>query len=156
MMSSLAYLSLASVAYAVMPQGGGSVYINGGAFSFVAGKQDPSAVSYGYYKDMTLAASGFGQLSITTNSAFNDTTQMYAAGYLEAALTQERIWTHSNNVLAWIESQFKGGVIPDNVKAFFVTQDAWTRQQIATNTSDHWVGMGSILAQFDGMVAGCE
>jgi hypothetical protein len=105
---------------------------------------------------MTLAASGFGQLSVSTNNKFNDTTQMYAAGFLEAALTQERIWTHTNNVFAWITSQFKGGVIPDNVKAFFVSQDAWTRQQIATNTSDHWVGMGSILSQFDGLVAGCE
>ena len=56
--------------------------------------------------------------------------------------------------MAWISSQFKGGVIPQNVKDFFAAQDAWTRAQIASNASDHWVGMGSILAQFDGMVAG--
>ena len=142
---------------AILPEGGGSVYLDAsGKWSFVSGAQDPAAVAWGYYKDMAAGptVSGFGQLSISTSATFNDTTQMYGAGYLEAALTQERIWSHTNNAMAWISSQFKGGVIPQNVKDFFVTQDQWTRAQIASNTSDHWVGMGSILAQFDGMVAG--
>lgn len=140
----------------MLPEGGGSVYLTAGAWRFVPGTQDPAAVAWGYYKDMAAGptVSGFGQLSISTSSSFNDTTQMYGAGYLEAALTQERIWSHTNNAMAWISSQFKGGVIPQNVKDFFATQDAWTRAQIASNSSDHWVGMGSILAQFDGMVAG--
>jgi hypothetical protein len=103
---------------------------------------------------MATTGSGFGQLSVTTSAAFNDTAQMYGAGFLEAALTRERIWSHSINALAWINSQFKGGVIPPNVVAFFATQDAWTRANIASNSSDHWVAMGSILAQFDGLAAG--
>ena len=144
-----------AAAHAVMPQGGGSVYYAPPSnYTFVAGAQDPSAAAWGYYKDMTLATSGFGQLSISTSASFPDAVQMHAAGYLEGALTQERIYSHTQNAMAWIESQFKGGVIPANVQAFFVTQDAWTRAQIASNASDHWVAMGSILAQFDGMVAG--
>ena len=149
----------AGTALAVMPEGGGSVFLDGGStWRFAPGPQDPTAVAWGYYKDMSAGptVSGFGQLSISTGSSFNDTTQMFGAGYLEAALTQERIYSHTNNAMAWIQSQFKGGVIPQNVKDFFVTQDAWTRAQIASNSSDHWVGMGSILSQFDGMVAGYQ
>lgn len=143
--------------FAVMPEGGGSVYLlNGVTFSFVPGKQDDSAVSWGYYKDMTVfaASNGFGQLSITTNPLYNDTTQMFAAGYLEACLTHERIYSHTNNAMAWITEQFKGGVIPQVVQDFFATQDQWTRSQIASNNSDYWQGMSAILSQFDGMVQG--
>ena len=117
---------LAPAAIAVMPEGGGSVYLTAGTWRFAPGAQDPAAVAWGYYKDMSAGptVTGFGQLSVSTNAAFNDTTQMFGAGYLEAALTQERIWSHTNNAMAWIQSQFKGGVIPQNVKDFFATR-AW-------------------------------
>lgn len=118
------------------------------------GVQDPSAVSWGVYTDMEGTDSGFGQLSISTSSSFPDATQMYGAGFLEAALTQQRIWSHANNTLAWISSQFKGGVIPQVVINFFTTQDQWKRAQFATNTSDYWVGVKSIVNQLDGLVAG--
>jgi hypothetical protein len=45
----------------------------------------------GRTQDWPETASGFGALSISTNPAFNDTAQMFAAGYLEGALTQPRI-----------------------------------------------------------------
>ena len=138
-----------------MPEGGGSVYFTApSTYKFVPGAQDPAAAAWGYYKDMTLATSGFGQLSVSTAAAFPDAVQMHAAGYLEAALTQERIFSHTSNAMAWIEGQFKGGVIPQNVKDFFAAQDAWTRAQIASNTSDYWQGVAAIIAQFDGMVEG--
>ena len=141
--------------HAVLPAGVGSVYFTApSTYRFALGIQDPAAAAWGSYTDMTLAVSGFGQLSVSTSSSFPDAVQMHAAGYLEAALTQERIYSHSQNVLAWIESQFKGGAIPQNVKDFFATQDAWTRSQIASNTSDYWQGMAAILSQFDGMVEG--
>ena len=82
---------------------------------------------------------------MSTSSAFNDTTQMFAAGFLEAALTRSRIWSHANNTLAWISSQFKGGVIPPVVEAFFTTQDAWTRAQVAANASARWQATGAVL-----------
>ena len=134
----------------------GSVFIVNNAFTFVAGPEDPAAVARGHYIDMAGTTSGFGQLAISTSAAFNDTAQMFAAGYLEAALTRPRIWSHGNNTLAWIASQFKGGVIPAVVERFFVDQDAWTRAQIASNKTDRWVAMGSLLSQFDGLVAGYQ
>ena len=155
MLRTFCLLSAAAAVRAVMPEGGGSVYFTApSTYKFVAGAQDPAAAAWGYYKDMTLATSGFGQLSVSTAAAFPDAVQMHAAGYLEAALTQERIFSHTNNAMAWIEGQFKGGVIPQNVKDFFATQDAWTRAQIAANTSDYWQGVAAIIAQFDGMVEG--
>jgi hypothetical protein len=149
-----AALALLPAALAVFPQGTASCYKTGSTWSVVYGQQDPAAVAWGTYTDMSLTGSGFGQLSISTNAANDDATQMFGAGYCEAALTQERIWSHANNTLAWISSQFKGGVIPPVVVNFFQTQDAWTRAQVASNTSDHWVGMGSILSQLDGLIAG--
>ncbi len=97
MLRCVVFSSLLLGVAAVLPEGGGSVYVTSGAWRFVPGAQDPAAVAWGYYKDMASGptVSGFGQLSISTSSAFNDTTQMFGAGYLEAALTQERIWSHT-------------------------------------------------------------
>lgn len=151
----LTILTLLVAAATALPEGG--VYFTApSTYTFRAGPADPDAVSWGTYKDMAEATtSGFGQLSVSTSASYPDTVQMYAAGYLEAALTRERIYSHAQNTLAWIRSQFKGGVIPQNVQAFFVTQDTWMRSQITSNpAADYWIGMGSIVSQFDGMVAG--
>jgi hypothetical protein len=73
----------------------------------------------------------------------------------EGALTYERIHQQADNVRAWIRSEFTGGVIPPAFQQWFTTQDAWTRSQITGNpTSTYWQGLGAIMAQFDGMVAG--
>jgi hypothetical protein len=52
---------------------------------------DKSAVAFGSYIDMAEAVNAFGSLSISTNNQYNDSAQMYAAGFLEGALTQPRI-----------------------------------------------------------------
>ena len=64
------------------------------------------------------------------------------------------IFQQFTNVNAWIVSNFKGGVIPPAFQAFFNTQDAWTRANVKSNTSALWAGVGAIVAQFDGLVAG--
>ena len=149
------FAALAAAASAEFSLSGSVVFTNG-KYSFVPGAEVPTAAAFGRYRDMSETTSGFGQLTITTSAAYDDVTQMHAAGFLEAALTRPRIWSHANNTLAWIASQFKGGVIPPVVERFFVAQDAWTRAQIAANTSDRWVGMHSILSQFDGLVDGYQ
>ena len=158
-MFSRALLAAAAAACAAVAQPlttTGSVYYDlpSDKWSFVAGPPLANAVASGSYTDMNGTQSGFGQLSVTTSAAFDDVTQMFGAGYVEAALTRARIWSHANNTLAWIASQFKGGVIPANVVAFFGKQDAWARANVASNKSAAWVATGSILAQFDGLAAG--
>jgi hypothetical protein len=47
---------------------------------------------------------------------------------------------------------------PANQKLFdfLHTQDTWMRKKIETDSSAYWKGMGLILAQYDGMVAGYD
>ena len=135
----------------------GSVYYTApSTYSFTPGVLDPAAAAWGASTDMLGTASGFGQLTITTGGApLADAVQMYAAGYLEASLTAARISSHYVNVGAWIRSQFKSGVIPQNILDFFTTQDAWSRANVAANTSSPiWRATGLVTAQFDGLVAG--
>jgi len=151
-------LSLAALAAAAAAAPGrttGSVRYAGGAFVFVPGTLDPAAAAWGSYTDMDGTASGFGQLTITTGATFPDAVQTGAAGFLEGALTAERISSHWINVGAWIRSQFKSGTVPASFQTFFETQDAWSRANVKANaTSPIWRATGLITAQFDGLVAG--
>ena len=115
---------------------------------------DTTGVAWGYYFDWTTdAVTGFGQLSVVTNPAYNDTTQMFGAGYVEGALTQARIAQQFYNVNEWLMTEV-GNPIPAEFQTFFVTQDAWTRAQVAANSSPQWTAVGLVLAQFDGLMAG--
>jgi hypothetical protein len=49
---------------------------------------------------MNETASAFGSLSISTSNKLPDATQMFAAGYLEGALTQYRLKQQFDNVHA--------------------------------------------------------
>ena len=152
-------LLLSSVTAQVAPgRTTGTVYYNAASgFSLKMGVLDPTGVSWGSYTDMNGTASAFGQLSITTTSssgAYNDTIQMFAAGYLEGALTMSRISSHLINVFQWLESQFKNG-IPPAIDQFFITQDAYARANVASNTSSPiWQSTGLLLSQMDGLYAG--
>ena len=115
---------------------------------------DPAAVACGSYTDMNATTSGFGQLSIITSAAFPDAIQMFGAGYLEGVLTAPRISSHATNVLAWVSSQFTGGVVSPQVAAFFAAQDEWSRQQVATNKSTLWTAFAGIQSQHDGLIQG--
>lgn len=82
-------------------------------------------------------------------------TLLFAAGFLEGALTAPQIWLQWKNVDAWILGQFKGGVLPAAIVDFFAAQDKWSREQVATNaTAPLWQLTGLILSQFDGLRAG--
>jgi hypothetical protein len=59
----------------------GSVFYANNKYTFVPGAEVPTAAAFGRYKDMSETTSGFGQLAITTSAAFDDVTQMHAAGY---------------------------------------------------------------------------
>ena len=89
-----------------------------------------------------------------TNAAYNDSAQLFAAGYLEGALTQARIAQQYFNVHEWLLTNFAGGTIPAAYQAFFNTQDAWARANVASNTSQHWAAVGIVLSHLDGLQAG--
>ena len=132
----------------------GSVTLTAGVYAFVPGTKVPGAVAVGSVTPMNSSISGFGDLSISTAASFTDAEQMYAAGYLEGALTADQIFLHSINIRAWIASNFGGQPPPQKYANFFNAQDAWSRSQVAANSSQRWQGVGLLLSQFDGLRAG--
>ncbi len=70
----------------------GSVYYDSSTTTWkMVNVLDTNAVAFGEFQD-TLQSSGWGILKIQTNPTFSDDIQMFGAGFLEGALTQERIY----------------------------------------------------------------
>ncbi|KJE97432.1 hypothetical protein CAOG_09069 [Capsaspora owczarzaki ATCC 30864] len=130
-----------------------TVYIKNGQASLSMGVLDPSGAAYGTFED-GLMTTGWGVFEVKTNSAFKDAEQLYAAGFLEGALTYNRIYDHYQNMFTYF---FPNASDPSVqlYRNWFNQQDAWTRRNVQLNPQvSFWVQTGSILAQFDGLVAG--
>lgn len=132
----------------------GTVYYSNSLWKFVPGVLDHKGVAWASYNDWVNTKSAFRSLTVNTNSAFDDATQMYGAGFVEAALTQPRIKEHWDNMYAWLASNFPNGNIPEVYQQFFTAQDTWAREQAATNASAYWQVFSLLLQQFDGLRAG--
>lgn len=73
---------------------------------------------------------------------------MYAAGYLEGALTHEQIFQFATTLDA-IDP------MDGNVTRFMEVNLEWTCTQVTLYPNDpYWVQVGLVLAQYDGLVAG--
>jgi hypothetical protein len=88
---------------------------------------------------------------------------MYASGFAEGALTHHRIDQHYQNVyLTFFPTQDEATQRTHTKVKLFLQQNLhWIRQQVAfylTNPTlseaKYWIAVGSILAQFDGLVQG--
>eukprot|EP01104_Vermistella_antarctica_P009221 TRINITY_DN2354_c2_g1_i1.p1 TRINITY_DN2354_c2_g1~~TRINITY_DN2354_c2_g1_i1.p1 ORF type:complete len:603 (-),score=165.15 TRINITY_DN2354_c2_g1_i1:6-1736(-) len=131
----------------------GSVYYDDGTFRLEMGVEDPFAAACGHFEDNQLE-DGWGVLHLLTNATYLDSVAMYAAGYLEGALTQVHIYQHSIN---FIPLFCPNGSIPENVTSFLQQQDQWLRTQVnaTLNENDpYWIQMGHVVAQHDGLMAG--
>ncbi|XP_070580330.1 phospholipase B-like 1 [Ptychodera flava] len=119
-------------------------------------KIDTSSSAYGTYND-TLATTGWGVLDIKAGYGeipADDMKAMYAAGFLEGALTAERIYQNYLNMHAFYFGGEKQSLEP-KVKKFFDEQETWTRSMIAKNPNDQfWRSIALIVAQLDGLVDG--
>uniref|UniRef100_A0ABM0MB20 Phospholipase B-like n=1 Tax=Saccoglossus kowalevskii TaxID=10224 RepID=A0ABM0MB20_SACKO len=134
----------------------GSVSIIDGHAVLKRDRLDKSSTAYGTYND-TMYTTGWGVFNVKagySKSDMKDTDVMYAAGYLEGALTAERIYQHYVN----IHSLFLGKGKEDlerKVRIFFNKQEDWVRQQISDNlSSEYWKAVSVIIAQLDGLVDG--
>jgi len=123
------------------------------------GVLDTEATAYGVYND-TLEETGWGILNVSaglgTKPGENNDI-MFAAGYLEAILTQKRIYQHFLNLDDYFTTRMGNqSDILKKVKEFLFTQDMYMRKMIKEQgTSDpYWRHMGYILAQYDGLVQG--
>lgn len=109
-------------------------------------------VAFGTYND-TIETTGWGVLHLETNPSYPDPIQAYAAGYLEGALTQPRIYEMYENLLEYFFPNETA--VPDDIQSWFMSQDAWMRSMIGSNPdSTYWQAVNLILSQYDGLVAG--
>lgn len=133
-----------------------SVLVNAtGAYRVVWGVLDrTNGVAIGRFND-TACSIGWGVLQLRTSATYEDAVQMFAAGYLEGALTAPAIYDYYRNIIGLMY----GDVAPRRMAAFrrwFAEQDAWTRAQVerAGGADPFWRHVGLLLAQFDGLLAG--
>ncbi|XP_067030822.1 phospholipase B-like 1 isoform X2 [Acropora muricata] len=137
----------------------GTVYYTAGKYRIAFGVLDVDhGVAYGVYQD-AIQTNGWGKLDIVsgTGSAakYSDQTIMFAAGYLEGALTAKRI---NENYVNSYDVCFRKSPesLVEKIKAWFDDQEKWMRDQITkrSGNSPLWRQMRNIIAQYDGLIAG--
>eukprot|EP00128_Syssomonas_multiformis_P006089 Colp12_sorted_trinity150504_noHs@9576 len=123
-----------------------------GDYSLIFGKQDTEGVAWASFDD-ALETKGWGELKIRTNRAFKDTQQSYAAGYLEGALTANRIYENHQSMSAF---WFKNSSIGDIYVKFVEEQEKWMAKKIAhkSKKSAFWRQVSYVSEQFEGLVDG--
>ncbi|XP_073229179.1 phospholipase B-like 1 isoform X2 [Porites lutea] len=136
----------------------GTVYYTEGKYHIEFGVLDKEkGVAYGIYVD-NINSTGWGELDIvsgTGETSYSDTTIMYAAGYLEGALTAKRINENYVNIHYEFFSTSSESFM-EKVKNWFDKQEEWMRSKIKSesNSSSMWKQMGNIVSQYDGLIAG--
>ncbi|XP_015778026.1 PREDICTED: phospholipase-B 81-like isoform X2 [Acropora digitifera] len=136
----------------------GTVYYTAGKYRIAFGVLDVDhGVAYGIYQD-SIQTNGWGKLDIVSGTGaakYSDQTIMYAAGYLEGALTAKRINENyvNNYDICFRESSES---LVEKAKIWFDNQEKWMRDQITKRSSNSslWRQMGNIIAQYDGLIAG--
>ena len=115
---------------------------------------DPDAAAYGSFDPATNHVSYFAVLKIETNPAYLDNEQMFAAGFLEGALTAPNIWYMYNNVLSTYKWAATGP--PSCLTDFLDAQEAYVRAMVATSNDNRifWDQLGLLMNQYDGLRAG--
>ncbi|CAG5124849.1 unnamed protein product [Candidula unifasciata] len=136
----------------------GSVYCQGRSCKFVAGVLDWNrATAVGSFNE-TILSTGWGILDISAGQARlpdqTDVGIMFAAGYLEGALTARQMEYQFTN-LANVLFPPKPSDILEKVKLWFTVQRRWADEMIQAHASDPiWRHASYILAQLDGLYAG--
>lgn len=103
-----------------------------------------------------LSTQGWDEVHVQTNGDFNNMQQTYAAGFLEGALTRQRMFQFWRS---W--SNRYSPDVQQKVDQFIVLQDNYLRRKSdgveedsASTTDTYWHHVGVVLSQFDGMLDG--
>lgn len=128
----------------------------------------------GTYIKASSTKSNFGQLRLTTSSAFPDGLQMRAMGFVEGYLTAQAIADHWYNMQWWLGTQANATKYA-KLRSWLLDQETWMRAQITANSKDNnrgegkdeggeqqqqqqerafWDAQALIMQQVDGLVAG--
>jgi len=140
-----------AVAHGLTPEATSSVECTAPtACKLVAGRS-AAAVAWGRFDD-TIASTGAARLWVTTRAGNPAPTAAFAAGYLEGALSSERIYQQYSN---FVQSQ--GVAQPGaNLTAWLNANAAWLEQQIAAAPPDdkYWSVIAWQRTQLAGLAAG--
>ena len=103
----------------------------------------------GTYDDQ-INQTGWSYLQLTTNRNVDDHQAMFAAGFLEGALTWERILQFN---YTYQVSQFDPSGCSHAVRTFVRESDAWMRKMVKNNAAhdNFWYHVGLVLSQLDGL-----
>ena len=123
---------------------------NGHGFVLKKGLMDTAAVARGEHRD-AVQTIGFGVMSIRSNPDFDADTQMFAAGYLEGYLTNDRIRQMFKNAKALRNAQ-----LLDKVYGYIEAQDGYLRAKAKElgGADKYWAHVGHVVKQLDGLVQG--
>jgi len=99
------------------------MYYSNDKWSVVMGRRDPiDGVAWGW-TDANRNKTGWNRLYVTTNSAFDEQLQAYAAGYLEGVLESFGIWAYYQNFKF---RMLKGNEAWPELVKFMTAQLDWT------------------------------
>ena len=123
---------------------------SGTGFLLQKGTMDTNAVAWGEHRD-AVQTIGFGVMSIHSNPNFDAESQMFAAGYLEGYLTNDRIRQMFKNA-----RELRNLQLLDKVYGYCEVQDKYLREQARKlgGTDKYWNHVGLVLRQLDGLVQG--
>eukprot|EP00698_Gefionella_okellyi_P023044 TRINITY_DN7740_c0_g1_i1.p1 TRINITY_DN7740_c0_g1~~TRINITY_DN7740_c0_g1_i1.p1 ORF type:complete len:554 (+),score=107.20 TRINITY_DN7740_c0_g1_i1:208-1662(+) len=95
---------------------------------------------------------GWTHFAVSTGSVFSDSDQAFAAGFLEGALSQHRIYQYYIN---FCSNEFNLTTGPERLMTWLDDNLSWVRLQAQSQTSDaYWRHIALILSQLDGLAAG--
>lgn len=95
----------------------------------LAGLVSDSCVAHAVYKDAAFTPSNFGQLHLKTEGAYEDSQQMFGAGFAEGWLSADRIYDYYINTLIYFTDVMKEQL--DKPLQWLEDQDQWARGQVS-------------------------
>eukprot|EP00771_Trimastix_marina_P001820 gnl/Trimastix_PCT/2922.p1 GENE.gnl/Trimastix_PCT/2922~~gnl/Trimastix_PCT/2922.p1 ORF type:complete len:607 (+),score=181.04 gnl/Trimastix_PCT/2922:34-1854(+) len=123
-----------------------------GTIEFKQGKMNDQGLAFGRFED-TLHQEGWGKLYIMTNPNHSDEDQMYGAGFLEAALTHERIYQHFTVTRGHTLKGMQATEWPANITKYMQKNIEFTHW-VARQGGDYSNQLALQLTQFKGLVDG--
>lgn len=94
-----------------------------------AGLVSDGCVAHAKYKDASLTSSNFGQLHVRTEGQYEDSQQMFGAGFAEGWLSADRIYDYYVNTLIYFTDVMKEQL--DKPLQWLEDQDQWAREQVS-------------------------
>jgi hypothetical protein len=127
-----------------------TIYNVNGKYS-IKNVNDPSGIVTAKYEN-NVTESGWAYLTLKSNADNTDQDQMYAAGYLEGALTVDLIYAFYQDIYA---GEYNSTQMSQAVIQWLQENRDFMDREIKSHPNDpYWVHIGLVLLQLDGLLDG--